>query len=67
MENFPSETFRKYGVLEDANLYVSLYVEGEGSNGRNTFDIETVTASEAKKLHSILKQICPNADMTSSR
>lgn len=59
-EHYPSEVFRKNGVPANANLYVSLYVEGEEADGRTTFDIQTGSPSETKKLHAILMEICPN-------
>ena len=58
-DHLPSDIFKKHGVPGNANLYVSLHLEGE-PNGRKTFDVETGSAAEAKKLHSILVEICPN-------
>jgi hypothetical protein len=57
---FPSEVFRKNGIPGNANLYVSLYMEGEDAQGRATFDVQTSTPAEAKKFHSILMSMCPN-------
>ena len=60
-DHFPSETFRKNGLPGNANLYVSLYLEGDDARGgRTTLDLQTATPAEAKKLHSVLMRVCPN-------
>jgi hypothetical protein len=59
-DHFPSEVFRKNGTPGNANLYVSLYLDGDEAHGRTTFDVQTDTPSEAKKLHAVLMDLCPN-------
>ena len=59
-DHFPSESLRKNGLPGNANLYVSLHLEGEDTQGRTTFDIQTATPAEAKKFHSVLMTTCPN-------
>ena len=65
VDMYPSDRFKKHGVPGNANLYVSLYLEGEDANGRDTFDIQCMTPPEAKKFHSVLMSLCPNVASTS--
>jgi hypothetical protein len=59
-DHFPSDAFRRNGIPGNANLYVSLYLEGDDTQGRTTFDIQTATPADAKKFHSVLMVTCPN-------